>query len=157
METLTSTTIDKSKWPRGPWDLEVDKKQWTDAATGLPCLIVRHSRCGHWCGYVGVPEGHPLFGKTKEDDALDGLRAHGGITFTDLCQPLDKNGHGICHVPGPGEPDRAWWIGFDCGHAWDLSPAYQAGVVDDADYRDQAYVEAECAILAAQLQAKERR
>src|SRR6185295_5225427 len=68
MKTQEWTFLDKSKWPeRGPWDNEPDKAQWTDVATGLPCLAVRaHS---HWCGYVGVTEEHPVFG--KDYDSLD--------------------------------------------------------------------------------------
>lgn len=65
METIEYRTMDKSKWNRGPWDSEPDKKQWQDEATGLPCLIVRN-RMGALCGYVGVPESHPLF---KVDDS----------------------------------------------------------------------------------------
>jgi hypothetical protein len=28
----------------------------------------------------------------------------------------------ICHTPEPGETDDLIWIGFDCGHAWDIIP-----------------------------------
>lgn len=36
METLEYRTKDKSTWGDGPWQQEPDKKQWQDAATGLP-------------------------------------------------------------------------------------------------------------------------
>jgi hypothetical protein len=62
METREYRTIDKSSWDRGPWDKEPDKKQWQDESTSLPCLAVRHDRYGHWCGYVGVHVGHPIYG-----------------------------------------------------------------------------------------------
>lgn len=54
--------IDKSQWGDGPWQLEPDRKQWRDEATGLPCLIVRHPSMGQLCGYVGVYPGHPAYG-----------------------------------------------------------------------------------------------
>jgi hypothetical protein len=169
---------DKSSWERGPWDHEPDKIQWPDAATGLPCLIVRGPH-GALCGYVGVPEGHKLFGKGYSEDRVfecgDGcsedhhydctpearLRAHGGVNFARLCiQTADEEKH-ICHRPASGEPDHVWWFGFDCAHAGDFSPSYSkmsllgiptgwGGVVE---YRDVAYVERECEALADQLRS----
>lgn len=162
-------------------------------ATGLPCLIVRN-RFGALCGYVGVAEGHPLFGLSYSevapvsrpvaaelldargvldlyDDELKActvridvmLSAHGGITFADFCADSTNEAELICHVPGPGEPDRVWWFGFDCGHAGDLAPEMQARHPDlytdiwrsrmNETYRDVPYVEDECASLAAQLKA----
>lgn len=109
METKQYTTIDKSEWPmRGQWDSEPDKLQWPDEATGLPCLIVR-GPVGALCGYVGVSEGHPLFGKDysacvwpdrHEEHEKDGyhysctpsaaLSVHGGITFARGCHTASK-------------------------------------------------------------------
>lgn len=158
---------DKSAWGEGPWLNEPDKVQWTDKATGFTCLAVRASRpgdfdkklnmlagLGHWCGYVGVPENHPLFGKSYGDVDAD---VHGGLTFADRCDEQDKE-HGICHV---GE-EKLWWFGFDCAHSGDLSPGTKAVLkkLDESrshygdfeeKYRDLNYVKAECANLAAQL------
>ena len=36
-------------------------------ATGLPCLVKRSPHIGNLCGYVGVSEGHPWFGKHYSD------------------------------------------------------------------------------------------
>jgi hypothetical protein len=161
METKTYTTIDRAalKWPSGPWDGEPDKMQWQDEVTGLPCLAKRHPISGHWCGYVGVPPSHPLFGKDYSDVDLEG---HGGVNFSDACDERPE-AEGICHVPGEGEPDRAWWFGFDCAHAWDASPAdFQRArdepnsiwkVCHDQSYKTLAYVRGECQSLAAQLKA----
>ena len=121
MEHKTWTTVDKTAWGEGPWSGEVDKEQFTDEATGLPCLVKRN-HSGSLCGYVGVSEGHPWFGKDYGDLSAD---VHGGLTFADFCQEGDE-AHTICHVPGPGEPDRVYWLGFDCGHAWDLVPGMNA-------------------------------
>jgi hypothetical protein len=83
MKTIEYKTIDKSDWPRGPWDNEPDKMQWPDEATGLPCLVVR-GPMGSWCGYVGIPSTHPAYGKEYSADGLE-LSAHGGLTFSDKC------------------------------------------------------------------------
>jgi len=138
---------DRSTWGEGPWQNEPDRKEWRDEATGLPCLIVRHPLMGQLCGYVAVPPGHPWHGVKCNDDRLDNVRAHGGLTFSAAC---DEDGL-VCHVPQAGEPADVWWLGFDCGHAWDLIPGIEAmGSWDHCTYRDMPYVEAECAKLAAQ-------
>jgi hypothetical protein len=158
MKTIAYRTIDKAAWPRGPWDKEPDKVQWQDKASRLPCLAVRHQAWGHWCGYVGVPPGHPMFQKGGEGE----LAAHGGINFAAMCAPDATEATGVCHVAGPGEPD-VWWLGFDCAHAWDLQP----GMVDyyhrfgagsrffggEETYRTLRYVRRECRELANQLAA----
>ena len=162
MKTKTYSTIDRSSWPSGPWDGEPDKIQWPDAATGLPCLAVRNPTYGHWCGYVGLPPGHPLHGVDTDDidNIVSGV--HGGINYTDLCfrtQDAEES-VGICHVPSPGEPEHVWWVGFDCAHALDASPFTVRNMRDlmlqpvlPATYRTLAYVQDNCASLAAQLAA----
>lgn len=81
MQTIEYRHADKSTWGRGPWLTEPDKKQWQDQATGVPCLAVRN-HSGAWCGYVGVPPGHPAHG--KDYDSVD-VEVHGGLTFADKC------------------------------------------------------------------------
>lgn len=66
METIEYRTMDKSKWRDGPWQNEPDKKQWQDADTKMPCLIVRNN-VGALCGYVGVAKDHPLFGVSHDE------------------------------------------------------------------------------------------
>ena len=51
---------------------------------------------GHLCGYVKIPEHHPLF-NTDFD-----LECHGGISYE--------------------EYNEEHWVGFDCGHSGDLIP-----------------------------------
>lgn len=165
METKSYTTIDRkaAEWPSGPWDDEPDKMQWPDAETELPCLAVRNSHNGNWCGYVGVSEGHPLF-QVGYNEAMIGddcIEVHGGLTFADMCQPRDDESVGICHVPAEGEPDHVWWLGFDCAHSFDWSPrdAYYEKTKDggiwardhDRNYKSLAYVRSQCANLARQL------
>ncbi len=161
METKQYTTIDRvaAGWPSGEWDGEPDKVQWPDAATGLPCLAVRHPHYGSWCGYVGVAESHPLHSKSYEEPDV---RVHGGLTFADKCMDTDDESQRVCHVPSPGEPDNIWWFGFDCGHSGDCSPqdhknavrGYPFSIRADEQYRTLAYVQNECASLAEQLKAQ---
>lgn len=147
------TVKEKLAWGDGPWVEEPDKVQWQDGASGLPCLAVRN-RHGAWCGYVGVAEEHPLFGRDLTEFA--DLDVHGGVTFAATCQEGPEE-TSICHVPEPGEPDHVWWLGFDCGHFHDLSPAYEYRNPTDLRvvgiYRTLDYVRAECADLARQLHA----
>lgn len=165
METKEYTTIDRAAkgWPSGAWDGEPDKVQWPDVATGLPCLAVRHGHSGHWCGYVGVAEGHPWHGKDY-DNLNDWPEVHGGLTFADMCRPNGDEARDICHLPEPGEPDHVWWLGFDCAHYGDRSPQDEAYARDrgypftrspEETYKTLAYVKAECASLAAQIAEKQ--
>lgn len=162
---------ERAGWAPGPWDNEPDKIQWVDAATNLDCLMHRN-RLGAWCGYVGIAEGHPAFGKWYDNVDVD---VHGGLTYADFCQEGGYETIGICHVPGEGRPHKVWWLGFDCGHAGDRMPGMEAtmreiranmelanpGLPDRlADYRshdayrDRDYVEHEVAQLAQQLAAQ---
>src|SRR5437588_8775903 len=136
-------TRDKAEWGDGPWLSEPDKAQWTDPATGLPCLAVR-GQSGALCGYVGVTEGHPFFGVGYDADATlpvnhrcdepycrpspeHVLDVHGGVTFSEACDDGAED-RAICHTPKPGESDHVWWIGFDCAHFYDFSPDYDRWV-----------------------------
>lgn len=107
-----SKTIDKSAWGEGPWQTEPDREEWTDEATGYPCVAVRHPSMGHWCGYVGVPDGHPLHGKGYDE-------AHG-----DEIEEWTFGGK----EPGGGERDdrASQWFGFDFAHCYDLVPGMAA-------------------------------
>lgn len=125
--------VDKSAWGSGPWQDEPDKAMWTDEATGLACLILRNET-GALCGYVGVHVGHPWYGVDRWEIRSHG--AHGGVNFS-------------------RERQRLWWLGFDCSHAFDLSPALLAVPVpipsrlfESQTYRTFAYVKKRCAMLA---------
>lgn len=146
-----STHIDKSEWKRGEWDNEPDRIEWRSG--DLACLIVRSKSTGALCGYVGVPAGHPWHGQKYGSDALDSVEIHGGLTYS---APCVEGGH-ICHVPQPGEPDEVWWQGFDCGHSWDISPAFSGlyGFSTEPSslgesYKTIAYVRSEVERLAEQ-------
>jgi hypothetical protein len=112
-EVIRLREYDKREWGEGPWQTEPDRVQWSHA--GFACLVIRNHLFGNWCGYVGVPEEHPYFGKSYDDVPVE---VHGGLTYEGLC-----NEH-ICHAPEPGFPETVWWLGFDCGHAFDLLPGF---------------------------------
>jgi hypothetical protein len=153
MQEREWTTIDKSEWGEGMWKDEPDKVQFE--AHGLPCLLHRGPG-GHWCGYVGVAEGHPCF--EQEYDRAD-VDVHGGLTFASFCSDTDDESKGICHLPDEGENHRVWWLGFDCAHAGDFSPKYNRYgypvemLMDSRGevYRDIRYARAETERLAQQL------
>ncbi len=138
-------------WPAGPWDDEPDYASWIDEATDLDCLAVR-SFSGAWCGYVGLPPGHPDHGRDYTDLQPQPV-VHGGLTYSATCRG------DICHVAQPGRPDDVWWLGFDCAHSLDFSPALAAYAatmptypgMSDQTYRDLDYVVRETGQLAAQL------
>ena len=139
--------LDRSDWPVGPWDDEPeDRIEWRHL--GYPCLM-RRNDSGAWCGYVGVPPGHPHHG---QDDIYEGaLNVHGGVTYASPCQGE------ICHVPQPGEPHDVFWIGFDCLHAGDEAPYNGAlRTLYKAEYRTRDYVKAEVESLAQQLKELEK-
>jgi hypothetical protein len=133
----------KAGWPAGPWTDEPDRVEFEHA--GLPCLILRN-RMGTLCGYAAVAPGHPWHGKRYDADEVD-VDVHGGLTYSDKCRDQ------ICHVAKPGESDDVYWFGFDCGHAWDITPAmlvYHEPFEGEV-YRDIAYVRREVESLAEQL------
>ena len=169
MKTQEWRFRDKTAWGFGPWMEEPDKLQWSDPTTRIPCLIVRNE-LGGLCGYAGVASGHPLFmidygacsnkppcvNESGYNPYCDHspeslLEAHGGITFAGLCRK-DKKEHGICHIPGPGEPEVVWWFGFDCGHYQDFLPGMDRIIANALGvYRDLSYVKAQVTNLAGQL------
>jgi hypothetical protein len=173
IEYPVNPEIDKSCWPPGPWDDEPDKVQWEDEATGMPCLAVRN-RMGAWCGYVGVPQGHPFhgvgydgvrIGKGDLYEETDYPPSHYELTFSGSCMEGVPEAQGICHVVEPGEDDHVWWLGFDCAHGSDLIPGMmrfheefrhdhpESTVGRGETYKTLAYVKGVCAELAAWLKA----
>jgi hypothetical protein len=121
---------------------------------------VVHNHRAIRCGYVRVPAGHPWHGRSYHE--LD-VECHGGLTFGELDLP--------CEAPGD---DDAYWVGFDCGHCWDLpdpalpvAPEYAAArayvermsglrFFDHGPHSrvcSQEYVEAECLSICEQAAA----
>lgn len=78
------------------------EREWE--AHGLACRVHWRRPLGFRCGYVRIPEGHPLYRQhwTMENSPTERLAVHGGVNHS-------------------GELDGAdgWWVGFDCAHAFD--------------------------------------
>ena len=149
METIEYKSHDRTKWPSGEWDNEPDKIQWQDPTTKLPCLMVRNG-IGGWCGYVGVLQDHPAYEVDYDDVAAE---VHGGLTYSNDCVE-GLEGESICHIPGIGETDDVWWLGFDCVHGGDAYPEVSAAMLFDTSfgsYKNQKYVTEQVTSLAAQL------
>jgi hypothetical protein len=150
-------------------------KDWITRA-GLRAIVYRVESRGHLCGYVSVPDGHPLFGKGYGEEvpelqpALDSLMQMpvGTIQNMGVCAMLGAlsgtmrpSADNVIRVHGgvtfagvhrcidaPG----AWWLGFDCAHSGDAPEGgdeYGLGGV----YRDEVYVTAECESMAEQIAA----
>lgn len=169
-EHLQYVQEQKKTFGEGPWNSEPDREEFKHA--GLDCLIQRN-RWGVWCGYVGVPKGHPVYGKGYDDPKVEDISVHGGLTYSAEC-----SGH-ICHVTEDAD-DKVHWFGFDCGHAGDYNPGMiendklvrkfmkeegRSDLLSSLDvsvdlarmfhgvYRDQAYATEETKQLAVQLAA----
>ena len=105
--------------------------------------ITTHNGMGYRCGYVRIPKGHPWHGIEEPEN----IEVHGGITFAEPDVPCDKGGE-----------DNAWWLGFDCAHAWDKPdpslPNSSRTVEMHMEYsgtiRTQEFVENECRKLCEQ-------
>lgn len=82
---------------------------------GLDVTIIkmREKYLGHYCAYVRIPKGHPLYGKRWEEYTLK--YAHGEITYADFGLPRDPN----------GEQSGEWWIGVDYAHVGDDCVDYE--------------------------------
>jgi hypothetical protein len=150
----------KSLTKIGPWTGEPDKVQWTDKETQLPCIIKRSPIAGMWCGYVGIPKEHSLYGLDSEEiNHLSILNIHGDITFAAACQEGPPEAT-ICHIPQEEKLDDVWWLGFDCAHSFDIIPN-ASGLLeilpDLSSYRDIDFAKDETTKLAKQLAALNKR
>jgi hypothetical protein len=95
-----------------PKEIVIDKieKRWMHKH--LECAVTKRelpqqpfaSDIRSWrCGYVGVPKGHPMFGKSTDARKVYSISVHGGITFA-------QKGDGLVWTEG------LWWVGFDTCH-----------------------------------------
>ena len=63
----------------------------------------------HRCGYVAIPSGHQLHGKSYDDDVFCDVDVHGGLTFSGTSgdRPIESI------------DSSDWLLGFDCAHSGD--------------------------------------
>ena len=104
-------------------------RQWQDDDTGLYCIIGRNDK-GTLYGYVGVPEGHPVYGYYHRDVTVE---VHGGLTYS-------------------SEGGYAYWFGFSTDHPGDVIPNQpQMPLPTLASYKDMEFVAEQVLSLAKQL------
>lgn len=89
----------------------------------FPYYIIKHSKLGHLCGYLGVPKDHPWYGQDGNE-----IRVHGGISWSGD------------HIPNLEPEPNIWWLGFDCGHYGDVIPYMMLSIDKDETFKDRAYV-----------------
>jgi hypothetical protein len=161
-----------------PWETEPENANWTDDRTRLPCAM-RRGPVGAWCGYVGLPNDHPLSGKSYNDivpvakavlERTVNVDSVGVINLfcaslhasdfeqgrLPLSLALDCHGGLTFSGSPPWLPDGYWWFGFDCSHSGDFIPgsAKLFGRDEPRDgevYRGFDYVQNIVTALARQL------
>lgn len=67
----------------------------------------------HPCAYIEIPKDHRWYGKDYDDEELEKINCHGGLTYAD----------NLSHVLGK-EAIRRWFIGWDYAHAGDFEGYY---------------------------------
>jgi hypothetical protein len=119
--------------------------------TDFIVAVVRQASPLHLCGYVGIRGPHPI--REVESYIEFDIECHGGVTYygADVGYGCVENSVNALCGKLWGAAD--YWIGFDCQHAWDLSPAQDrlAPMTNDAVYRNFEYVLGECKSVAKQL------
>lgn len=102
---------------------------------GYTCEIKRTSlSLLHLCGYVTLDRNNKLYGKKWDDEEIENLEVHGGITFA---EPTKKG---------------KWQIGFDCAHYDDVLPGTDvAWGIEDSTYKDMWFVKSELIKLVDQI------
>lgn len=144
-----------------PWDGEPDYERFSHA--GLECIVIRMGQKRYLCGYVVIPEDHPLHGvdytETEHDDDLPTIDVHGGVTYS---------GGVIADGAEYGDESLGFCWGFDCAHAGDYSegvniaryilgdvhgdmPFGHCGENRYGVYRDFEFVRTECRKMADQI------
>ncbi len=98
----------------------------TDIKTLVIPTHLKMIEVGWGNGYVGVPQGHPWFGKDYDSITCE---VHGGLTYA------------ANHAP-TNQPDGLWWVGFDTAHFGDTTAN-----------RSREFVEAETERLRQQAAA----
>lgn len=139
------------------------EKDWT-TSSGLRAVVLI-GPTGKRCGYVGIPDKHPLYGcnyheqspvlKVNLDRSTEKMSpwlvfCSSGKKPEELNTPemvLEVHGgitfsnRAVFHPNVEDSPETPlWWFGYDCAHA-----------CDEDDPKDLSYCEAECESLATQL------
>jgi hypothetical protein len=142
-----------------------DKRTKTEFQhAGLTCGVTLTSM-GHYCGYVAIPEGHPLYGKHYSDSTpvpastierpidvdkvgIINLFCQTEVPSAESCPVvLAFDVHGGLTFASADQERPLWWFGFDCAHSGDGRNEGEPG------WKDREFAEAETRSLAEQLAA----
>jgi hypothetical protein len=143
--------------PIGPWDLDLDERHDENRhsinlpedlkAQGYSAYAVRHLDTWTWCGYVTVPNGHPM--RIINNDNYQEF----------FCDPNFKvRPSGFPIVPQEVTYARDGTLGWDHGHSYDTCPrprnAYMPNTKDSSlfPYVDFDDITNECIEFARYLQ-----
>jgi hypothetical protein len=139
---MIQTLFNKAKWKKGPWNDEPDLAMWVDVLSFYPC-VARRGLFGEWCGYVGLPPHHPLYGVNRYDRVFEFIDVHNNITQSDISEDLSK-----LTMP----PIAYWWLGFSCSGRNDFVPAQPIATESEYNvYRTFEYVQGQIESLSSQL------
>lgn len=165
--TLQLKDNKKELWGDGAWVSEPDLVIYY--IDEYPCVIMRNDM-GSLCGYVGVDPENPIV-KDKHYDEFD-IEVHGGVTFGHTASMTNfESGQLDAH----GDDEKIYtFIGFDCAHYRDLTPALNLTrkmfssemsdkykklmphtfLANDDSYRTIAYVENEILSMVNQIKSR---
>jgi len=86
------------------WKEEPDSESFIHSE--FRCVLRRAPLLKYWEGYVLIGNTtHPWWGLHPAE--LEYVPVHGKVTYSDY-NPTNEDDHG------------SWWVGFHCGHAFDL-------------------------------------
>lgn len=159
------TVFRRDDWPDGPWKDEPDIRS-IQSPSGLSIELMRSPSHGYWIVYVGVEEGHPLYGL----GSLDGIFVPVGAAnaanvdavvdaFERAADRADQRDRGLRQafrthkdlevVWYTTDPPRTYY-GFSLSRPGDRRPLSGGG---GGAYRNIAFAEAQAMQLARQIDA----
>lgn len=121
------------------WKEEPDSEDFIHA--GFRCVLRRAPVMRYWTGYVLIKDqNHPFWGRHPAE--LEFIPVHGKVTYADF-NPTNE------------ADNSSWWVGFHCGHPfdlivwdWELEGKKYPRLFKDHVYRDLEFAREQAMILA---------
>lgn len=95
---------------------KIISSKWLDDINKLvnvPHIRKLLNKHGWGNGYVGIPKGHPWYGKDIHDIEC---QVHGGLTYASNDEPCNGSPY---EMGGNADAVDLWWIGFDTNHGFE--------------------------------------